>query len=97
MLHCELPRQHQSMSSDDSMRSRVRRGAIAAVALAAAVASVIAATGVANGAAAQQRQGFGAAARVAVGQAAAKLATAPAILAADRDATRTGADLGSPR
>jgi hypothetical protein len=57
-----------------STQTRVRVGAIVAVALAAAIASVVALTGVATGAAAQRQQGFGAAARVAVGQAAAKLA-----------------------
>jgi hypothetical protein len=45
-----------------------------ALGLAAVAASVIAATGVARGEASQQQPGFGAAARVAVGQAAMKLA-----------------------
>jgi len=62
------------MTSRDNIWIRVRIGAAIAVALAAATASVIAATGVARGATAQRHAGFGAAARVVVDHAAAKLA-----------------------
>jgi len=61
------------MTSPDSIWIRVRIGAAIAVLLAVATASVIATTGAASGAAAQRHPGFGAAARVAVGQAAARL------------------------
>jgi len=80
LLQCWLARQHLFMTSLNWLRIRLRMDTAIAVALAvglalaAAAASVIAATGVARGDAAQQQPGFGAAARVAVGQAAAKLA-----------------------
>jgi hypothetical protein len=77
LLRWELSRQHLPMTSEDSARIRVRRGAIIGVAVAAATASFIAVTGVANGATAQRQPGFGAAARIAVGQAAARLAPGP--------------------
>jgi len=62
------------MTSWDFIRISARRVAIVAVTLAAVTACVIAATDAANAAATRRQQGFGAAARVAVGQAAAKLA-----------------------
>lgn len=74
MLRRAPTRQHLSMTSRDSIRSRARRAAVIAVAAAAATVSVIAATGVASGVAVQGQPGFGAAARIAVGQAAASLA-----------------------
>jgi hypothetical protein len=64
------------MASWNFMRISARRVWIVAVALALATACVIAATDAANAAATRRQQlGFGAAARVAVDHAAAKLAT----------------------
>jgi hypothetical protein len=65
------------MTSRDSSWSRVRQGAVIAVTAAAAAVIVVATTGVASGAAAQGQPGFGAAARIAVGQAAARLVPRP--------------------
>jgi hypothetical protein len=62
------------MTSRDSLWSRVRQGTVIAVAAAASAVIVLATTGVASGAATQGQPGFGAAARIAVGQAAARLA-----------------------
>jgi hypothetical protein len=63
------------MASWNFMRISARRVWIVAVALALATACVIAATDAASAAATRQHPGFGAAARVAVDHAAAKLAS----------------------
>jgi hypothetical protein len=70
----QLARQHLSMTAWDSVRNQGRRATIVAVALTAATVSVIAATAATSHAAVPGQPGFGAAARIAVGQAAATLA-----------------------
>jgi Tfp pilus assembly protein PilN len=73
LLRRGFGRQHLSMTSRASIRSRVRLGVLA-VAAALAVVSMLAAAGVASGAAVRRQPGFGAAARIAVDHAAARLA-----------------------
>jgi hypothetical protein len=78
------------MTSGIVMSSPLRRAAIAALALATAAACVIGATDAAKAASTRRQQhGFGAAARVAAGQAAATLAPDESMLTAGHATTHS--------